>query len=89
MKMKTSEKLIEMLSGEGFEAEFLEGVEGVWRKADVHRWSGLGLDRMREPPRRLEVFSWDTMTDCVRNGFTVSREDVNATEVSANPKQPS
>jgi hypothetical protein len=32
----------------------------------------------------VPVFSWDTMTDCLRQGFHLRRDDTSGVEVSAN-----
>ena len=45
---------------------------------DVCRWEGRvpGDEAVpHEKGRDVGVFSWDTMTDCVRNGVSVERDD--------------
>lgn len=40
---------------------------------DVHAWSGT-IYKDGEP---VEIFSWDTMTLCAKNGITINRETLN------------
>ena len=60
--------------------------EGFYRGkyCDLARWGAgfkVGSDFWR-------VYSWNTMTECVRNGFTVQYHAASEVEVYANPPKP-
>lgn len=63
-----------------FEPKYLRPAEGYWRTsiyADVYRWEGQGEMLLSDGSwSTISVDSWDTMTDCVRHGCTVSKDGV-------------
>lgn len=56
----------------------LRPAQGHWRTslyADVYRWEGsIELKLSDGSFMRVCLVSWDTMTDCVRHGFTVKQD---------------
>lgn len=48
-------------------------VIGFWKRVDVYRWQ-VYMDIAKKGGRfqRIELSSWDTMTECVRNGLSIS-----------------
>jgi hypothetical protein len=76
MKSTPREKLIELLEQEGFSEILLYPAQGVYRSNrhyDCYRWTGYGK---KQGLGKLTVTlqSWDTMTDCARQGITISNE---------------
>ncbi len=77
-------KLKSMLEAEGFEIDNLTAVQGWDRSnsgSDTYRWSATGELRAdsRHNSRKFAIIpvtidSWDTMTKCTRNGFTIDVE---------------
>lgn len=70
---RVHKRLLGLLSEAGFCAIEITAARGHWRSspyADVHRWEGSAV-RSGEHVRR-SIYSWDTMTDCVKNGIEVS-----------------
>ncbi len=66
-------KLIKLLQAEGFSSIEIYPQYGHWRSspyADVVRWEGTAVRGDETISRR--VYSWDTMTACVRYGIEVS-----------------
>lgn len=60
--------------------------QGAYRHAtwDLARW---GVDIHCEGGKYLKVYSWDTMTDCVRYGITIlsqENRDIYEREISSN-----
>lgn len=87
---RTHQRLLVLLEAEGFTGIRVEPMKGHWRSspyADVHRWEGAAV----RDGLRVGVYSWETMTDCVRNGIVVSARDKgcsgNGYEVSAKVRQ--
>ena len=68
--MKIRDRLENMLIDHGLTVDNLWGVTGQWRKTimDVQRWEA---DCRDVEGRHVHVGSWYTMTECVRNGFTL------------------
>lgn len=70
-------RLVAMLSkelGVDVQPEDIAPVTGYWRsnlQADCMRWEG--SVPTAEAGKR-SIGSWDTMTDCVRYGFTISKD---------------
>lgn len=73
---RTRQRLAEMLTkelGARVAPDDFAPVTGYWRSspyADCMRWDGFVT--IEGVPR--SIGSWDTMKDCVRHGFTISRE---------------
>jgi len=72
--MKIRDRLENMLIEKGYAVELLWGVTGQWRKSimDVMRWEAQGKDANGH---YFHIGSWSTMTECVRRGFSVTREE--------------
>ena len=67
-------KLAELIRAEGIwiEASDLHRVEGRWTTIDVMRWNG---DNAIIPESiETTIGSWDTMSECVRNGIIVETD---------------
>lgn len=71
--------IVAALRKEGVEAavnpDRLDPARGYWRtdpRADVMRWEGDIRVKVNGSWVTLAVGSWDTMTDCVRNGLAAS-----------------
>jgi len=43
--------------------------QGYWRKEDVYRWEAYA--KIESFPTDVHIGCWDTVTKCVRQGFTV------------------
>lgn len=74
--MTTRERLVKMLAEAGYLDAQIHPATGYWRSspyADVYRWEG-NCARPGAPNLRVPIASWDTMTACVRRGFTVSKD---------------
>jgi len=92
---RTRRRLREILEALGFQVEALRPALGYWRsdhRADVLRWEGVG--RVRDWPglpvgMSVQFGSWNTMTDCVRNGVDVEREEGTFFDVSAKTRNAS
>lgn len=73
---RVREKLLSLLEAEGFSAIEIAPAMGHYRSspyADVHRWDGSAIkagDHVLST-----VYSWDTMTACVKYGIEVSERD--------------
>ena len=67
-------RLVELLEAEGFIDVKLSPAEGYWRSspfADTYRWEG----RCREGVLLRCIYSWDTMTQCVKMGIRIERDE--------------
>jgi hypothetical protein len=71
--MRIRDKLENMLIDKGMTVDHFWGATGQWRKScmDVMRWEA---NCRRSDGRRIHIGSWDTMTECVRRGFTLDQE---------------
>lgn len=81
-------KLVVLLEAEGFNGIEILAAKGHWRSspyADVHRWEGFAC--RAGDWVRTNIYSWDTMTECVKRGIQVSGRDKgcsgNGYEISA------
>lgn len=69
-------KLVALLEAEGFHGIEIRAQVGHWRSspyADVHRWEGFAT--RAGDSVCTSVYSWDTMTNCVRYGIDVSKRN--------------
>ncbi len=86
------ERLAVLLCREGFAVtEYdLIPVTGYWKRADVYRWESVGAKRNADPMNGLGVtiVSWDTMTECVRNGITVAQDPQSPWWFDVHAKEP-
>lgn len=57
--------------GFGVERGAVKPVSGYWKKQDVFRWEA----RLHFEGRVVQVSSWETVSDCVRFGIEMHRED--------------
>ncbi len=74
--MRTSDRLIALLEREGFRDVEIYAAKGHYRSspyADVVRWEGYA--KHGESGCAWNIYSWDTMTECVKRGVTVSEKD--------------
>jgi len=74
---RVHQRLLTLLEAEGFSAIEIQPARGHWRSspyADVVRWEGYAR-LLRDCPRALPIYSWETMTECVRRGIQVSERD--------------
>ena len=85
---RVQRKLVALLQAEGFSSIEISVPQGHWRSspyADVHRWEGSAV--RAGDGVRTNVYSWETMTVCVKNGIQVSARNKgcsgNGYEVSA------
>jgi hypothetical protein len=62
-------RLAELLEAAGFDvnADELDTQQGAYRKMDGARWFGYCY----RDERKIYIFSWDTMADCIKYGITV------------------
>jgi len=88
--MRTSARLALLLEAEGFLGVELYPAKGHYRTskyADVHRWEGYAT----RDTLSVSLYSWDTMTVCVKRGVVVSKRDRGSSgfgyEVSAKYRQ--
>ncbi len=91
LKLTIRERLCDMLREYGvvLTDEGIVGVTGYWRGADVFRWETTGAKVEVDPGLGLDghgiaIVSWNTMTACVHNGFTIVKETPWWWEVHAN-----
>jgi hypothetical protein len=74
--LSTREKLVELLSHLGFEVH----LEDIWEQSGDYRknrwggarWGAHNVQRDNDV-LKVQLCSWDTMTQCVRYGITVER----------------
>jgi hypothetical protein len=59
--------------------------EGFYRRTDTARW-GAHYRRCGEPT--LIVFSWDTMSECLRSGFNIYQCKDNPCEFEVSAREP-
>lgn len=91
-RFSVREKLCTMLCQEGFALHEgdLKPVSGYWKKMDVYRWESVVKTGVDEGSglggRTVLVVSWDTMTECVRNGIEVVEKNPYSFEVHAKEK---
>jgi len=85
---RVQRRLIALLEAEGFSDVQVSAAQGHYRTspyADVHRWEGFAV--RAGDGVHTSVYSWETMSDCVRDGIQVSARDKgssgNGYEVSA------
>lgn len=90
--VKTSARLALLLEAEGFSGAELHPAKGHYRTskyADVHRWEGFATHGTIS----VSLYSWDTMTACVKRGIVVSERDQGSSgfgyEVSAKSEEKS
>lgn len=86
---KLQERLKKRLAAEGFIVDFFVITTGWWRtspQADCYRWEAWGThpDFPDSPNLRLNLGSYDTMTDCARYGFKFLKDERFHWEVFAN-----
>lgn len=89
---RTRQRLRALLEGRGFHVDRLEPAQGYWRtdvRADVMRWEGsaqvYGWPGISDG-LMVSLGSWNTMTDCVRNGIEIERDGGMFFDVSAKPE---
>ena len=73
---RTRRKLVALLEAEGFSDIQVAAVQGHYRTspyADTLRWEGFA--RRAADGIRMHIYSWETMTKCVRQGIKVSERD--------------
>ena len=77
---RTRMTLAGLLASQGVTADAVDlwGQEGTNRRVDGARWGcyaakwAIGADPTGRPwPRPFNLFSWDTMTDCVKHGIVI------------------
>lgn len=88
---KIREKLCELLQAAGLSItgpECLWIQEGAYRSIhwDLARWGAKWEAPIEEggKPINHSIYSWDTMTECVKNGFTMSKQASLEWEIYAN-----
>ena len=89
MEGRIKRKLRRMLESNGFRDLRLWEAEGYWRtdiRADVYRWECQAITSGRtdySDGLTVSLCSWNTMTDCVRFGFEIKRDDAASFEICA------
>ncbi len=72
------ERLKKMLLKLGFDVEFFALPQGWYRtntRADVYRWEAWATHPVEGAnPGRVHLYSWSTMTDCLRHGIDTKRD---------------
>ncbi len=91
LNLTIRERLCDMLREKGFtlvDTDLLDA-KGYWRMQDVYRWSTINVKVEVDEGsglggRQVSIDSWDTMTKCVCNGFTLSADTPYSYEAYAN-----
>lgn len=82
MRKSTGERLVEKLEAAfaklGILAEniSIDFPQGFWKQADVYRWEGYAKLYFQDgrDPKRVQIMSWDTATECVAKGELLLEE---------------
>jgi len=75
------ERLEDMLCDLGFKIPYraIQPARGYWKNQDVFRWEA----RLVFEGREVSVFSWNTVSDCVRFGISAHKESFYEFEICA------
>jgi len=79
---RTRRRLVELLEAEGFRDVSIAAAQGRERsdvRHDIYRWEGYAMKNTIS----CTLYSWDTMTLCVRNGIVLQNESSWSFDVSA------
>lgn len=79
MYLSKIERLEKLLSSLGFAVpvDAIRPVQGYWKKEDVFRWEA----RLSFEGRDVSVYSWNTVSDCVRYGIELHRDSAYEFEI--------
>lgn len=81
LKQKVAQNLRDAFAKEGIVINIFPGdfrtADGFWRRVDVYRWQ-IYVDMFTNDRwQRVEVSSWDNLTDCAKKGLTVYQSRLN------------
>jgi hypothetical protein len=80
-RWKLAALLMEAIPGSYFEPHRLNSQYPAWASAQGGACSWYG-DGLLSDGRGVHVYSWDTMTDCVRYGIEIVKSDLRDYEIS-------